>query len=184
MPTVLTLPGFARRAATTLTVMASLTLVACGGGGDGGGPDGGSVGPAPSASLEALAGDWVQKSCVRSGSQSFKKMLRARLTSPTTLDYHEGVLTFGSSDCSGASQLAGPSRQGDVSFVRSEANSGLAAHWGTFRTVTGTRFGAIWTLRSTNLLCLLGDDIPTSQPTLSAVAASLATVPVDNCFAR
>lgn len=184
MPTFFTLPGFARRPAAALAVVASLTLVACGGGGDGGGPDGGSVGPAPSASLEALAGDWVQKGCVRSGGQSFKKMLRARLTSPTTLDYHEGVLSFGSGDCSGASQLVGPSRMGDVSFNRSEANSGLAAHWGAFRTVTGTRFGAIWTLRPANLLCLLGDDIPTSQPTLSAVSASLATVPADNCFAR
>ena len=32
--------------------------------------------------------------------------------------------------------------------------------------------------------CLLGDDIPSSQPTLSAVSASLATVPADNCFVR
>lgn len=94
------------------------------------------------------------------------------------------MLTFGGGECAGASRLAGTSKLGAVSFDRSETNGGLAAHWGTFRTVTGTRFGAIWTLRPANLLCLLGDDIPTSQPSLSAVSASLATVPADNCFVR
>jgi hypothetical protein len=71
-----------------------------------------------------------------------------------------------------------------VTFSRTEANTSLSAYWGTFQTVTGTRFGAIWTLRPANLLCLLGDEIPTNQPTLAAVATSLATVPADNCFAR
>jgi hypothetical protein len=50
--------------------------------------------------------------------------------------------------------------------------------------VTGTRFGAIWTLRPGNLLCLLGDEIPSNQTSLASVSASLATVPADNCFSR
>ena len=183
MPTLSTLHGLARRPATALTVVAALALGACGGGGDDA-PDGGSGGPTPSASIEALAGDWVQKGCVKTGGQSFKKMLRARVTGANTLDYAEGVLSFGGNGCEGASVLAGPSRLGTVSFDRSEANGGLAAHWGVFRTVTGTRFGAIWTLRSPPLLCLLGDEIPSIQPSLSAVSASLGTVPTDNCFVR
>jgi hypothetical protein len=44
--------------------------------------------------------------------------------------------------------------------------------------------GTIWTLRPGNLLCLLGDEMPTNQPALADVANSLATVPTDNCFAR
>lgn len=170
-----------------LVTVTTLALTACGGGGGGGDadpPDGGPGGTGPSVSIDALAGDWVQKGCVKTGFQSFRKVLQARITSQTTLDYFEGVLTFNGDECKGASQLTGASRLGAVSFARSEANQDLAAHWGEFRTVTGTRSGAIWTLRPANLLCLLGDEIPTIQPSLSAVSASLATVPADNCFAR
>ena len=165
---------------TALSMSLALALTACGGGDDA--PDGGAGGPTPSASIEALAGDWVQKGCVKTGGQSFRKFLRARRTAGTEIDYHEGVLTYGGSECAGASQLAGPSRLGSVSFSRSEANARVAAHWGEFRTVTGTRFGAIWTLKPGDLLCLLGDEIPTNQPSLSAVSASLASVPEANCF--
>lgn len=165
-------------------ISSALTLSACGGGGDGGPPDGGSGGTRPPASVDALLGDWVQRGCVNTGAQSFKKFLRARSTGLATLDYYEGVLSFSGSGCTGASVLAGPSRLGTVTFARSEANQSLAAHWGEFLTVTGTRFGSIWTLRPANLLCLLGDDIPSNQPSLSAVSASLATVPADNCFSR
>jgi len=161
-----------------------MALGACGGGGSGDPPDGGSGGTNPPPSINALEGDWVQRGCVRTGSQSFKKILRARITGPATLDYSEGVLTFNNNGCTGAFAQAGPSRLGDVSFNRSEANQELAAHWGEFRTVTGTRFGAIWALKSSSQLCLLGDDIPTSQRSLSSVSASLATVPADNCFVR
>lgn len=185
MPTFPAFPGLVRAPARALVVSAALALAACGGGGgDDDPPDDGSGDSAPSASINALAGDWVQKGCVKTGGQSFKKTLRARITGAKTLDYYEGVLTFGGNECAGGGRLAGPSKLGTVSFDRSEANGGLAAHWGVFRTVTGTRFGAIWTLRSPPLLCLLGDEIPTIQPSLSAVSASLATVPADNCFAR
>lgn len=172
-------PGMALIAITTLA------LGACGGGGgDSDPPDDGGGKEPPSASINVLEGDWVQKGCVKAGAQSFKKILRARITAPNTLDYSEGVLTFGGNECAGPSQVAGPTKLGVVTFARSEANQALAAHWGELRTVTGTRFGAIWTLRPTNLLCLLGDGIPTSQPSLSSVAPSLATIPADNCFTR
>jgi hypothetical protein len=161
-----------------------MALSACGGGGSGERPDDGAGGPHPSASINALEGDEVQRGCVRTGSQSFKRTLRARITGPVTLNYFEGVLTFNNSGCTGASAQAVPSRLGDVRFDRSEANQELAAHWGEFRTVTGTRFGAVWALKSSSQLCLLDDDIPTSQPSLSSVVATLATVPANNCFVR
>lgn len=168
-----------------LIAATTLALAACGGGGgDNDPPDGGSGGSGPSVSLGALEGDWVQKGCVKAGAQSFKRTLRARTTGPATIDYFEGVLTFNGNDCAGAAQAAGPSKTGTVTVARSAANQALAAHWGELRTVIGTRSGAIWTLQQGNLLCLLGDEIPTIQPTLAAVASSVATIPADNCFIR
>ncbi|TNF56348.1 MAG: hypothetical protein EP308_04515 [Burkholderiales bacterium] len=166
-----------------LSSVAAVVVSACGGGSDGP-SDVDPGGASPSTSIHALAGDWVQVGCVSTGRQSFKKFLRARITGQAALDYHEGVLTFGGTECRGASVLAGPSRLGTVTVEQSRSNDELVAHWGVFRTVTGTRSGAIWTLRPGNLLCLLGDEIPTIQPSLSAVSASLATVPRDNCFSR
>lgn len=183
MPVFSSLQGPTRRSILALITATALGLSACGGGSDAP-PDDGSGGTGPSASIEALKGDWVQKGCVKTGAQSFKKFLRARITGPNTLDYFEGVLSFGGNGCEGASVLAGPSKLGTVTFARSEAHQSLAAHWGTFLTVTGTRFGAIWTLRTGDRLCLLGDEIPSIQPSLSAVSASLAAVPADNCFGR
>jgi hypothetical protein len=179
MPVFSALQGPARLSALALITATTLGLSACGGGSDTP-PDDGSGGTG-SSSIELLKGDWVQRGCVKTGAQSFKKFLRARITGPTQLDYFEGVLSFGGNGCEGASVLAGPSRLGTVTFARSEACQGLAAHWGTFLTVTGTR---IWTLRTGDRLCLLGDEIPSIQPSLSAVSASLATVPADNCFGR
>lgn len=186
-----TLPAHTCRPSVALVAAATLALSACGGGGggpDSAPPDGGSGGTPPPASvpasIEALAGDWVQKGCVNAGAESFKKILRANITGQATLDYHEGVLSFAGNGCTGASQQVGPSKLGTLAFTRSEANPNLAAHWGEFLTVTGTRFGAIWTLQSNTLLCLLGDERPTIQPSLAAVSASLGTVPADNCFVR
>jgi hypothetical protein len=188
-----TLPGRTRLFVLAALAGATLALSACGGGGGDADPPvpmpspipgPGPVDALPAPSIDALAGDWVQRGCVRAGAQSFKRLLRARVTTPATIDYDEGVLTFNGNECAGTPQQAGPTRLGVVTFARAEANTSLSAYWGEFRTVTGTRFGAIWTLRPANLLCLLGDEIPTNQPTLAAVAASLATVPADNCFTR
>lgn len=173
--------GPSRRPVWLVLVGASLALSACGGGGGDDPPDGGTF---PVPSLNTLAGDWVQKACVRAGTQSFKKFLRARTTGPNTLEHSEGVQTFNGTDCVGTPLLVGPTLLGTVTISRSEANASLAAHWGVFLPVTGTRMGAIWTLRSGNQLCLLGDEIPTNQPSLSAVSQSLSTLPVANCFAR
>ena len=179
-----------RLSVATLLTLATLALSACGGGGGdsdveppSGGP-GGSGGTGPSVSLSALEGDWVQKGCVRAGMQSFKRTVRARITGQATIDYFEGVLTFNGNDCTGAYQAAGPTKTGTLTFARSEANQTLAAHWGELRTVIGTRSGAIWTLQPGPLLCLLGDEIPTIQPTLASVASSVATIPADNCYAH
>lgn len=168
------LPFFAAIAAATLA------LAACGGGSDSSEPADAGSGTPPA--LEALVGDWVQKGCVTTGGQSFRKLLRARRAGASELDYLEGVITHGGSECVGAGRVAGPTLLGTVRFTRSEADARLAAHWGEFRTVTGQRFGAIWSLRNGQLLCLLGDQIPTIQPTLADVSASLATVPESNCF--
>lgn len=179
--------GPARATAVALAAITLLSLAACGGGGGGGGDDpvdGGPDAPLPAPSINTLAGDWVQRGCVRTGAQSFKRLLRASVTGPSTIDYSEGVLSFSNTSCLGTPQQAGPTRLGVVTFTRAEATQTLAAHWGTFQTVTGTRFGAIWALRRTEQLCLLGDERPTNQPTLAAVASSLNTVPADNCFNR
>jgi len=169
-----------------LIAMAIVSLTACGGGSDGesGPPDGGSGGTGPSVSIGALEGDWLQKGCVKAGAQSYKRTLRVRITGQTIVDYFEGVLTFRGNDCAGASQAAGPTRTGTVTSARSEASPVLTAHWGELRTVIGTYSGAIWTLQLQKLLCILGDEIPTIQPTLTAVASSVATIPADNCFVR
>ena len=179
--------GPARLLALTAITAATLSLSACGGGGGDAEPPAPGPGdalPLPAPPIEALAGDWVLKGCVRAGAQSFKRLLRARVTTPTTIDYDEGVLTFSGNECAGASQQVGPSRLGVVTFAKSEANQNLSAYWGEFRTVIGTRSGAIWTLRPGNLLCLLGDEIPSIQTSLASVSASLATVPADICFSR
>lgn len=177
----------------TLALGLTLPLGACSGrsgGGDGnvalsdGGWDGGAGGMAPLAAISALEGDWVQKGCVVVGAQSFKKTLRVRTTGQATLDYYEGVLIFAGNGCAGASQLVGPSKLGVVRFARSEANPALAARWGELHTITGARSGAIWALPSARQLCLLGDEIPSTQPSLTAVAASVANLPADNCFVR
>ena len=176
----------------TLALGLTLPLGACSGrsGGDGdvalsdGGWGGGSGGMARMTAISALEGDWVQKGCVTVGAQSFKKTLRARTTGQTTLDYYEGVLIFAGSGCAGSSQQVGPSKLGVVRFARSDASPALAARWGELNTITGTRSGAIWALPSARQLCLLGDEIPSSRPSLSAVAASVANLPADNCFVR
>lgn len=121
------LSGRVRLPAGVMLVSAGLALSACGGGGGDDPPNGGQT---PTPSLTAMAGDWVQKGCVKAGNQSFKKFLRARITGQNTMDHDEGVLSFSGGDCAGASVLVGPTKLGTVTFARAEATQGLAAHWG------------------------------------------------------
>lgn len=179
----------ALRASTLAAVLVTLALgpVACGGGGDGDPGGGGSGGPGGSGlpvSVDALVGDWLQKGCMSAGAQSFKRLLRAQRVTDSSIDYYEGVVTYGGAECAGAGQQVGPSKLGTVDFSRSEGDGHLSANWGEYRTVTNFRSGAIWTVRSGNLLCLLGDEIPSIQPSLPDVASSLAAVPQSSCFAR
>ena len=159
-------------------------LVACGGGSSDDGNPPAAGGPPITAGVQGLLGDWDQQGCVATGAQGFKKLLRARQTATTTIEYGEGVLSFGNRVCSGAGVQAGPSRLGLVVFDRSESDGATAANWGTFTTVTGTRFSVIWAKRGDGQLCLLGDQSPSIQPTLADVARSVATVPQSNCFVR
>lgn len=167
----------------SLWTAALLALAACGGG-DGSAQGDGETGTRPPSTLQDLTGEWVQKGCVRTGGQSFKRLIRATLVQARSLEYAVGVLSFNGSDCTGPAQRAGPSLQGTVTFNRSEGNASLVAHWGELATVTGQRSGAIWTLQANGLLCLLGDGIPSIQTSLGQVAASVATIPADNCFQR
>lgn len=167
-----------------LGLVAAVLLAGCGGGtGDDDTSQEGS-GASATARVQDLAGDWVQKGCSSIGGQSHRKFLRATPTGGSEVRYAEGVLSYGGTDCAGASRLTGPSPLGNVVFSRSQAEGVLAAHWGDFHTVAGSRVAVIWTLRSGNLLCLLGDEKPSIQPTLSDVSASLAALPESSCFQR
>jgi len=185
MPVDFSRHAAARTSGLTAALAAlALGLAACGGGG-GDGPGGGNPGGSGQpASMDALLGDWLQKGCVSAGAQSYKRLLRAQRTSDNSIDYYEGVITYGGAECTGAGQQVGPSKLGTVGFSRSEGNGDLSAYWGEYVTVINFRSGAIWTVRSNNLLCLLGDEIPSIQPSLSDVASSLATVPQSSCFTR
>ncbi len=187
------IPSASRRSPAVMAGAAALLLSvlglgACGGGRDDGpvgvGPDGVAPPAGQSVSIDELKGDWVQLGCTRTGGQSFKRLLRAEVTSQTTMDYAEGLLTYAGADCAGSPVRLGPSRLGTVTVARSESNVDLAAHWGELRTVTGTRSGTIWTVRPSGRLCLLGDEMPSNQPSLSSVSASLATIPAAQCFSR
>jgi hypothetical protein len=166
---------------------ATLGLAACGGGGSGEGDGAGNNPPIGSVITKGVAsvkGEWLQIGCVAAGGQSFKKTLRATETTPTSIDYYEGVLSFTGTTCAGAGTQVGPSLLGNVVFSRSESNSTIAANWGEFTTITTTKSAVIWAKNGEATLCLLGDSTPSIQPTLANVASSLATNPNGNCFAK
>jgi hypothetical protein len=168
-------------------VAATVGLAACGGGGSGDGDGAGNTPPFGTAITKGVAsvkGEWLQIGCVAAGGQSFKKTLRATETTPTSIDYYEGVLSFVGTTCSGAGTQVGPSLLGNVVYSRSESNSAIAANWGEFTTITSTKSAVIWAKNGEATLCLLGDATPSIQPTLASVASSLATIPNANCFAK
>lgn len=173
-------------------LLSACLLAACGGG-DGGDNTGGGTTPPPSgggggtvltAGVPGLVGDWLENGCAATGFQSFKRLVRAAQLTNTSITYSEGVITYNSSNCSGAGTQVGPSRLGEVVFSRSESNARVAANWGQFTTVTNTRSAAIWAKKSETVLCLLGDQTPSILPTLDAVEASLKTLPELGCFTK
>lgn len=174
-----------------LAVLAGAVLAACGGGGDdstGGGseppPSGGGGGVVLTAGLPGLTGDWLANGCSSAGGASYKNLVRATKISDTSINYANGVVSYDNATCSGTGSLIGPTNMGTVAFSRSESNSSVAANWGTFTTVSSTTSAVIWAKKSETVLCLLGDESPSIQPTLADVASSLAVQPDAACYTR
>lgn len=189
MPSLFSLPVPKRSGALWLLAAAALSLAACGGGDDG--TDPGTV-PPPSggggtvltAGVPGLTGDWLASGCSAAGGQSFRNLIRATRVNDTTITYANGVVSYANGNCSGTGTLVGPSTLGTVAFSRAESNASVAASWGEFTTVTSTLSAVVWAKKSETVLCLLGDESPSILPTLSAVGASLNTLPASACYTR
>ena len=163
----------------------SVALTACGGGGGSG--DDAAPGPAPAppppaapplnAGTAALAGDWVStKLCVAiGGGRSAYQMVRIVQQSATAVALQSGTFIYTSTNCQGAgSALVSP--VGTVNFSRIESDATVAAHWGAWRTITGTTSYVAWAKPNDNKLCLLGDENPSILPTLDSVAKGAAVL--------
>lgn len=162
-------------------------LIACGGGGGGNDDDNEpppSGGTLLTAGVPGLVGDWLENGCTAAGGQSFKRLVRAVALTSTSIAYSQGVVSYPNTSCTSPGTLTGPSRLGDVVFSRSESNERVAANWGEFTTITGTRSAVVWGKKSETVLCLLGDQTPSILPTLAAVESSLATLSNQGCFTR
>lgn len=143
--------------------------------------------PAPLASgVAALEGEWLnRKVCTPLGAQqSAYQMVKIVRQSDTVVDYRSGTMLYNSADCQGAgSALVSP--VGTVTFSRVESSAALAAHWGTWRTITGTTAYVVWAKPGDNKLCMLGDESPSILPTLDRVAQSAAVQDQQNaCFVK
>lgn len=143
--------------------------------------------PPPMASgTTALEGEWVNpKVCTPiGGGQSARQMLKIVRQSDTVVEYHGGTLVHGNTNCQGAgSALVSP--MGSVTFSRVESSPTLAAHWGSWRLITGTTSHLVWAKPGNDKLCLLGDENPSILPTLERVAQSAALQDQQNaCFVR
>lgn len=191
---------------TRLRALAALmlcaALVACGGSDDPT-PDPGTPGPAPApgapapapgtpapapmaSGVAALEGEWVnRKVCTPLGAgRSAHQMVKIVRQTDNTVDYRSGTMLYSSADCQGAgSALA--SSMGTVTFTRVESSASIAAHWGTWRTITGTTAYVVWAKPADNKLCTLGDENPSILPTLARVAQSAAVQDQQNaCFVK
>lgn len=173
-----------------LVGLVAAVLAACGGGG-GDDSSGGGTEPPPNgggsvltAGVPGVTGDWLANGCSSAGGQSFKNLIRATRVTDTSITYANGVVSYGNGTCSGTGSLTGPTNLGTVAFSRSESNSSVAANWGVFTTITSTTSAVIWAKKSETVLCLLGDETPSIQPTLANVASSLAVQPDSACYTR
>ena len=182
------------RMAALSALFFSVALTACGGGGGSG--DDAAPGPAPAppppaapplnAGTAALAGDWVStKLCVAiGGGRSAYQMVRIVQQSATAVALQSGTFIYASTNCQGAgSALVSP--VGTVNFSRIESDATVAAHWGAWRTITGTTSYVAWAKPNDNKLCLLGDENPSILPTLDSVAKGAAVLDQQNgCYGK
>lgn len=134
--------------------------------------------------VPGLVGDWLENGCTAVGAQSFKRLVRAAPLTSTSIAYSQGVVSYPNANCTGPGTQTGPSRLGDVVFSRSESNERVAANWGEFTTITGTRSAVVWGKKSETVLCLLGEQTPSILPTLATVESSLARLSDQGCFTR
>ena len=193
-PTPTLAPRTRARMAALSALFFSVALTACGGGGGSG--DDAAPGPAPAppppaapplnAGTAALAGDWVStKLCVPiGGGRSAYQMVRIVEQSATVVALQSGTFIYASTNCQGAgSALVIP--VGTVTFSRIESDATVAAHWGAWRTITGTTSYVAWAKPNDNKLCLLGDQNPSILPTLDSVAKGAAVLDQQNgCYGR
>lgn len=191
------------RLAVLSALMLGLALTACGGGGSDQAPapapdpapaPSPAPGPTPAppagpplaSGTAALAGDWVsRKVCTPlGGNQSAYQMVRIAAQSDTVVNYQSGTLLFAMANCQGnGTALVSP--VGTVTFTRIESNAAIAAHWGAWRTVTGTTSYVAWAKPADNKLCLLGDESPSILPTLDSVAQSASVSDQQNaCYIK
>ena len=198
VPTIAPTPTSGARMAALTALMLSVALTACGGGG--GSDDDTAPGPAPApapipapptapplaAGTSALAGDWVStKLCVPiGGGRSAYQMVRIVERSATAVALQSGTFVYASTNCQGAgSALVSP--VGTVPFSRIESDATVAAHWGAWRTITGTTSYVAWAKLSDNKRCLLGDQNPSILPTLDSVAKGAAVLDQQNgCYGK
>ncbi|CAN7303405.1 hypothetical protein LJR118_001613 [Acidovorax sp. LjRoot118] len=134
--------------------------------------------------VPSLLGDWLENGCVTTGGQSYKRLVRATKKTDTSVWYSQIFHSYANGSCSGPNFSVMPQALGEVSFSRSESNDRIAANWGEFTTVNSTVLHAIWAKKSETVLCLLGDQKPSIQPTLEAVESSLATLSALGCFTK
>mgnify|MGYP003591827296 CR=1 FL=1 len=193
-PTPTLAPRTRARMAALSALFFSVALTACGGGGGSG--DDAAPGPAPAppppaapplnAGTAALAGDWVStKLCVAiGGGRSAYQMVRIVQQSATAVALQSGTFIYTSTNCQGAgSALVSP--VGTVTFSRIESDATVAAHWGAWRTITGTTSYVAWAKPNDNKLCLLGDENPSILPTLDSVAKGAAVLDQQNgCYGK
>ena len=193
-PTPTLAPRTRARMAALSALFFSVALTACGGGGGSG--DDAAPGPAPAppppaapplnAGTAALAGDWVStKLCVAiGGGRSAYQMVRIVQQSATAVALQSGTFIYNSTNCQGAgSALVSP--VGTVNFSRIESDATVAAHWGAWRTITGTTSYVAWAKPNDNKLCLLGDENPSILPTLDSVAKGAAVLDQQNgCYGK
>ena len=193
-PTPTLAPRTRARMAALSALFFSVALTACGGGGGSG--DDAAPGPAPAppppaapplnAGTAALAGDWVStKLCVAiGGGRSAYQMVRIVQQSATAVALQSGTFIYTSTNCQGAgSALVSP--VGTVNFSRIESDATVAAHWGAWRTITGTTSYVAWAKPNDNKLCLLGDENPSILPTLDSVAKGAAVLDQQNgCYGK